>query len=140
MFLFLQTVASTNEIAIVIVGVVLALATVVVAVGAYQWLQGTQSRAFLIKGTASLPVLSLHKEHRYHLFLSHVSVYIYIYIYIYIYLFIYIYKYTCWCLSFKTYHAEPRAYQKNREPARALATQGAPLPPLSFACESFFNT
>jgi len=57
----------------VIVAVVLALATAVVAVAAHQWLQGTQNRDFLLSDTMLPPVLSLHKEHRYHLFLSHVS-------------------------------------------------------------------
>ena len=33
------------------------------------------------------PVLSLHKEHRYHLFPSHVSLLLYIYIYLFIYAF-----------------------------------------------------
>jgi len=68
-----QAFASTNEIAIVIVVVVLALATVVVVVAAYQWFQGTQNGDFLLRDTMLPPVLLLHKEHRYHLFLSHVS-------------------------------------------------------------------
>jgi len=81
--IFLQAFASTNEIAIVIVAVVLVLATVVVAAVAYQWLQGTQNGNFVLRDTMLPPVLSLQKEHRYHLFLSHVSLLLYIYIYIY---------------------------------------------------------
>jgi len=63
---------STEQIAVLIVVVVSTLALIVAVVVLQQWVNGTRNHDFVLKETMRPPVLSIRKEHRFHLFLSHV--------------------------------------------------------------------
>jgi hypothetical protein len=63
---------STEQIAVLIVIVVSALGVVVALVVLRQWVNGTRNRDFVLRETMQPPVLTIRKEHRFHLFLSHV--------------------------------------------------------------------
>jgi hypothetical protein len=63
---------STEQIAVLMVVLVSALVVAVLVVVLWQWIYGRRDRDFVLKETMLPPLLTMHKAHRFHLFLSHV--------------------------------------------------------------------
>jgi len=113
---------STGDIAVLIVLVVSALAAAIAVAILSQWLQGTQNRDFVLMDTGLQPRLTIWREHKFHLFLSHVSVLL-------VYVFRLLISYT------HTTQAELRAERSSAEALCGQKTRGCiereePAPPV----------